>query len=285
MENKVHMNISIFYAEKVWHEILDEAIWPLIDNTKELDGYCLVLGRQRGDHLKLTLRTEKSNARSLAQKADVHLRKFLKDCPSTSTRSLVPKVGYYMDFRNNSIHYGLFENLVKRGPTGVHDIYLQEVTRVLFHIFQCYGPDTIDDLVEIMIQLFTIFCNETHLDNRAAATLFDFMLEIEYKKYKNKALIEIMKVSKDNFVANKDPILEYLNNHRKIDFCQYDEKWQSSWGHAIKKCCASLPKTIEQDKINKEYTYMIDSLCDTFDFKDRISAYYLFSNAMKSLNF
>lgn len=280
-----NLNLSIFYHENMWYKVLNEAIWSFIDHTHDLKAYSLMLCHQRGDHIKLILKTDKNKARSLAQKADMHLRKFLKKHPSASAKSLVPKQGPYMDFKNNSVHYGIFDYLVGRGPITIFEAYQQNLTDVLLEVFQCYGPDTLNDLVEIMIQLFTVFCNAAHVDKQEAIALFDFILELEYKKFKDEALMEIIKVNKANFEDNKGPILEYLSNNRKDATYRYNEKWQNTWSRAVNSCRKSLSKTIARDKMKDEYVFMINSLCNAFDFKDSISAYYLFSNALKNSSY
>lgn len=283
MKDKLKLDISIFYTENMWYKILNDAITPFLSNTKDIESYVLLLNESRGSHVHLGLTVQEEKALFLAQKFDIYIKKYLKNHPSISTRSLLPKNGLYMDFNNNSVHYGIFNYSVVRSPSKTYEIYFQNVASVLLKVFQTYKENTLPDLVEIMIQLFTVFCNAIQLDNQKAARLFDYLLEIEYKNYKESALQKAIKINEENFENNKEPIVDYLKEYRKSNVQQYDEEWLYSWEMAVKTSHSDLIKIIESDKMTDAYAFMIDSLCNTFSFKNKISAYSLFSNALKYL--
>lgn len=273
----------MFYDKNYWHILINKGLRPFVERADFLESYYLGLSEEMGDHIKMVLITNKKHARSLAEKADIFFKDFFLKNQSLSTGRQIPEHGLFMKFQNNSIHYGVFDGIFIKNPVDVFGKYRKDLSIVMLHIFKKYGCSTLDDLVEIGFQLFAIFCKEANLKSQDASKIFDSILESEYKRYDSELLDKILSVNRSNFEKNKTSILDYLYEINAPGSKLLGEQWQTSWRFTVKTCCGSLRKTIPENRMCVEYRYMIESILNTFDFRERISICSLFSNALKVL--
>lgn len=273
------LSLSIFYAKTSLHKIISEGIQPFVHREKDLNGYYLMLSAERGSHIKFVLKTTAANARPLAKKADLHFNKFLAENPSKSNESLLPKTGFFQNFKNNTIHYGVYQHSVDRKPD-VFEAFQQNLSSVIIEIFAFYGQNTIENYFEILFQMIVILFNALEIEIKNAIRLFDILLDMEYQKYDAGRLKEFDEINQANFEKNKFIALQYLKSMSASP--TFNVEWQNMWSKAVKECKILLDKVNAEFQISaKDYCYMVNMLCNTFDFKDRISLYYLFSNTLK----
>ncbi len=273
-----HLGISVFYNKKSWPDLIIEGIDPFIKSVEKIDKFYIELNGTMGFHILLVLITNRKYARDIAEKVDVYFKKFLREYPS-SNQELLPSYAIFQNFKNNTIQYNVCEIVLANRR---YLLYKHQLSIVLIKIFVYYGKNTLDDLLEIMIQLFTIFCNTIKVTNQQAIKLFSDLLELEEKKCDSEIVKKIAGLNIDNFEKNKSQIVEYLKKHRKVDRILYNESWENTWSITIQEYIKSFTNNINPvQNIDAEYTFIIQELVDTFDFNDRMSAYYLFSEGLK----
>lgn len=278
-EKILDLNISIFYADNMWYKFLNEVVYPFLNNTENLYGYNLMLSYDRGSHIKLVLKTDKPNARIIAHKADIKIKDFLKQNPSSvEVKEVKSNLHSFIDFKNNSVHYGVFNDKLI-----IFGTFQQDISTTLLQVFKFYKQDTLDNLVEIMIEFLAIFCRSAELEIHESIELFDFMLDKEYKKYNNAALNRILKLNKENFDRNAESVIQYLSIYKTQNPELFKERWQITWSKAVKERYVFLSNFLESFNRQTEHERIINWLYYFFDFKERITVFYLFTNALKSL--
>jgi hypothetical protein len=281
MKETLDMDISIFYARNMWHKLMNELIYIFIQNTKGIAGYSLKLSTHRGNHIKLKLQTNKAQANVLAEKADSYIRDFLKNNPSLSTASRFPENGIFLDFENNSVHYGAPEEPIM-DSLEIDDKNLeQQLSSLLMQVFQVYKEDMVENLTEIMMECFIILCRAAKMKGPEAYALFDHLLKSEYRKYTQESLERIEKANGANYKNNKEAILDFVNSYDNVTFPIKDKAWQNKWYSTVQLYCRSFTKKRELEETPIQYITMIHYLCNAFNFKDKVSVFYLLSRAFK----
>lgn len=267
------MSIAIFYDQTEWHSLILNAILPFVEKTKEVDDFFLSLSRNRGNHVKLFLLTSKSEAKKLVQKADSYFNDFIGDHKISNKESLFSQNGIFRDFESNTVHYGLYDFYLSTSPN--NSIYFQkEFSQLLIAIFKKHREETISSLTEIMIVLFALFYDSSSFKKIEVVQLFDKLLETEYQKYNTETLKKSLVLNETNFVENKAYLVSFLKN--KAYLSREFEEQQKLWSTIV----TTYYEKSGYRKKNK-VGYLIDMLCNVFDLEDRISAYYLFVNALK----
>ncbi len=106
---KITLFISIFYAEKDWHILLREGVFPFLKdaNTVFEFNYLIHLNKERGDNIGLTIHLNSLSTKEFLSMFNIFLNKFLKRYPSVSEPENSNDVPLFINFPNNSIHYGL----------------------------------------------------------------------------------------------------------------------------------------------------------------------------------
>lgn len=272
------IGISLVYDSSMWHKIINEGIAPFLKDEK-IEGYSLKLSNKMGDHIRLILGTNKKKCIRLAEKADSYFKDFLLKNPSYRTNKSLEGQKLFLDFENNTIHYGAFpySNLID-----INDKYLffsQGLSLTLIQVFQHYRSATIENIFEIIFELLTTFCNSINLKKVEALSFFDHLVKQEYKKYKSEALEHVKKRYSENFENNKVEICEYLKDnwgvsHNKI------ELWKAAWFTTVK----TYSENINRINKNDYYYHIINDLVDTFNFSENsVMAYYLLSRGLSCL--
>lgn len=279
------LNLSIFYSKTSWYEIINECIYPFIKKENNIIEYFLQLNDEGGDNIRLCLITLKIKARCVAETAEAHFNQFLKKNNSNSKKVLVPKnEKFFLDFDNNNIYYGIYNFDIIKKPE-IYRPFQQSLSNVIIEVFHTYKDSTINEELEISLQILTIFCNSINFNNDTIINFFDILLKKEYSIYNQNALEKIHKTNQSNFNQNKSIIVEYLSQYRKNDCFVYEQKWQNILSQASKEFITILKIHIGSDKtrIEEELNYTIDLICNSFNIKDKITLYYLFSNALKKI--
>ena len=280
MNETLHLDICIFYARNSWHRLLNQ-LTPVLTNWNEISDYSLRLSTNRGNHIALTLETNKKDAKSLAAKADLFINHFLKAHPSTSEEMALPLNEMFLNFKNNSVHYGILEKKLIQNKLAMAEKMDHKIATILLQVFEEYQEDTPDYLVEVMIELFVIFYRAICLKKDDTLKVFDHLLNSEYKKYKPEALDRIGAVNKVNYENNKDSILELLRMYEQETFPVEGRHWQNNWYNAVQSFSESSLLDVTSEQAIDKSVFLIFQLCDTFDFKDRTIAFYLFSKSLE----
>lgn len=278
---KQPLGISLHYDETMWHKAIVQGVKPFIKRTKDINSFVLKLDREQGDSIRMTvIPNETANIEMLVKNIDKWFKNFLLNSPSTLSKSLINKESFFLNFKNNTIHYGTFNSNTKLFVS-ILNSYEVDLSRVLIEIFEFYKEETLSSLTEIFIQLFSIFCNAMHLDDKEALQLFELILEDEYKKYDDiKALKKLSLTNEKNFQENKDDLIEYIKEDRFKDLKDYEEKWEVLWYSVVSDCYISLKGNSDNTKV---FSFMIYHLSGVFDLKHRITTYYLFHRALMCL--
>lgn len=268
LHNKRFLSISIFCDHAQWHKFVLNYIPSFLKKSVRIDEYFFSLSKNRGSHIRFTILAPNSEAAGLALKIDAYLKKCIKKIGAGDTKNLTPGNGTYCDFTPNTIHYGVYDFFYT-------DIRLQkELTTLLVNIFQHYKKNTISNLVEIFIELFLILSKSAWLTKESSIQLFERLLESEYKNFDAKLLAEVKRMSKTEFVENKERLISFINQDT-YTFSEM-EPFQKQWYYIV-----SNFKKWDKEKRNNQEEYLIQSVCNLFDFDNRITAYYLFVSAMR----
>lgn len=261
--------LSIFYNENAYFKIIDVGIKPFVKREKDIHGYHLYLSSKRGTHIRLVLVTKSSSARRLVLNANTHFKAFLESNPSPSVNSLNPETGFFKNFENNTIHYGVFKYSAIEHLEGV-EIFHRNLSKDLIKIFEYYQYKTTKNLFEIIFKMLLILFETVSINT---VELFDLMLNFEYQNYDNEKLKEFDKINKINFKTNKDTALRYMSEAQSIDI-----EWQISWRKTIGKHELFLKSAdLKHDDIIDNYFKIVNVICHTFEFEERITMYYLHS--------
>ncbi len=276
-----YLCISIFYGKSYWHQILVKAIGPFLEENKDILVYILSLSLERGEHIRLTLVVEQKNAEQVARNADEFFRRYLKRHPSSSfPNSLIPNDGLFVNFKNNTLHYGVFEIFAFERESQCTGQYLVGLSQVVLGIFKEYHKQTLNNYVEIMLQLFTVYHKTMSESNEKTINIFDSLLIDEYQKIDEAALQRIASLNKDNFNNNKDELIEMISFYDDSG----DHFSPNSWPYIWKNTLISYKK--QKMRFKETYNNLDESkrlirlLCETFSFNDKISVYYLFRETL-----
>lgn len=269
LDNKRFLSISIFCDQTQWHKVILNNLLPYLKNNILFENYFISLSKKRGDHIKLMIISSNSEAPGLILKMDVYFKKCVAKIGASYKKNLIPENGTFYDFTPNTIHYGVYD-------FDYISIRLQkELTLLLIDIFQHYIKDTLSNLVEIFIELFFIIYNSPLLTKGSTVKIFENLLELEYKNLEAKLLTEVKRINKTEFMENKEELVSFVNQ---------DPYVYSEMGPIHKRWYSIICnfKKWDLDKKTNQEEYLIESVCNMFDFDNRITAYYLFVSAIKA---
>ncbi|WP_299526749.1 hypothetical protein [Winogradskyella sp.] len=276
-----YLCISIFYAKPNWHQIIVGAIYPYVIDNKDVRGYFVSLNMERGEQVRLTLIADENNTRQVAMNFHKYFNDYLEKNPSPSEKSLIPKHGLFLNFKNNSIHYGAFEPYSLEKESQHFKEYLKGLSEVILQVFKDFGEDTLNQQVEIMLQLFSIFSRTIPENIGEAIEIFDSLLADEYQKISKNSLQQVNTLNKENFRANKSAILELISSNEDTDKDFFQHLWLKKWQEVLLSFSKDKVKSTQQNKKMDENKKLIRMLCNTFALDDKISACYLFREALK----
>lgn len=270
------IDISVFYTKEMWHKVLIEVITPFLLTEKNIDEYYVRLSDKRGSHIQLILMTEKKYKKAIVHNIDKCLKKYIRRKPSLQKENLISENRFFLNFKNNSVHYGIIDNIIIH-QSNIFKIYHRTVSFILIEIFNQYKERTLYNIVEIMMELLIIFYYSIP-NNREVISLLDSMLQHEYKRYKPETIEKIKKTNNKNYKNNKDLVHEYfIDNHPSSII---NIQWKKCWAEAVRSCSNHICKA-EPNKVQENYSYMILYLFTSFDFKERTTVLYMVSKAIK----
>ena len=171
MENEININISIFYSQSNWHLFITKCLKPFIQQNKRIEKWYFSLSTNRGDHIIVSFIIDESKARQLIEKASEYFSDFITETPSIPNKTLVSKNQFFLNFENNTIQYGVYQN-------NINSIrLLKELSKLIIIVFENYKKDTFDFLTEIMIEVFIVFSVNMH-DNKRCLFVFETLLKM-----------------------------------------------------------------------------------------------------------
>jgi len=278
-ENLIYrIGISLVYESSEWHKIILEGITPFLQDEK-IQHFSLKLNTTMGDHIRLTLGTNEKKYIGLAKKTDSFFKDFLLKNPSYRTHEIPEGLKLFLDFENNTIHYGAFPYF---NPIIANDPYLllsQGTSLTLIQAFQYYQNSTLDNRFEIILELLITFCKSINFNRIEASSFFDTLVNHEYAKYKLEAQERIKKNCLENFENNKAEIYKHLDENWNVDYNK-TESWKSTWMATVKSFSENINSYNTDDK--NHLFYMVNNLIDVFNFnKNSIIIYFLLSNSLK----
>ncbi len=263
------LNISIFCDYTQWYKFISTYIPSFFKKNLGNKDYFFSLSKERGSHIRLTIIASNSQATELVLKIDTYLKQCISKIGASDTKNLIPENGIYLDFAPNTIHYGVYDF----DHTNVR--LQKELTTLLIYIFQHYERNTVSNLVEIFIDLFFIFYKSPLLTKESSVKLFEKLLESEYDNLDRGLLTEVKRTNEADFAENKENLISFIDQDAyKIGEM---EPFQKQWLNIIN----NFKKWDRENRTDQE-EYLIQSVCDLFDFDYRITAYYLFVSALKA---
>ncbi len=263
------LNISIFCDYAQWYKFISTYIPSFLKKNSGIEDYFFSISKERGSHIRLTIIASNSQATELVLKIDTYLKKCISKIGASDTKNLIPENGIYLDFAPNTIHYGVYD-------FDHTNLRLQkELTTLLIYIFQHYERNTVSNLVEIFIDLFFIFYKSPLLTKESSVKLFEKLLESEYDNLDRGLLTEVKRTNEADFAENKENLISFIDQDAyKIGEM---EPFQKQWLNIINNF-----KKWDKEKRTDQEEYLMQSVCDLFDFDYRITAYYLFVSALKA---
>ncbi len=284
--NPKYLNVSFFYQKNYWFRFLFQAIQPFLEkNTTQIHCYYISLGQSRGDHIKLTLLVDGQKGLALAKKMDSYFKEFIKKKPSPTAISSKEPVRMYMDFSNNSIHYGIFDLIIKPHESEVFDFYYSGISKVLISLFESYQEETLDNLTEIILEMFVWFCRILSIDIDRSIKLFEELLENSYNQYEGSLLDKMRINNEENFEDNKEPIVDYIDSlfNKRDKEIRFEYEWQRIWVTTIKEVIQRLSAKGSVPIDDEDYKYLLAIITTIFAVDNESQVYYLFLNGLKEI--
>lgn len=269
-EDTINLCISVFYNKLTWDVLVVDAILPFISQNKNLQFY-FYLNELRGSNVRLVVEVQKENAIQIATSIDCYFKEFLAKKPSELIVN-EENFRHFMNFKNNSIHYGLFEYISDSGHN-----FNNGLTDLLFFAFSEYRDEFHLSVNEIMFQIITIFFNAIKISDNEILKIFKELVETEHYQYDLNMPREIADLHEQFFLENKDILLPYLKEYRHINADDYEEKWEMEWHSFVK---SFFNKKFESDSY--EIKTALDKIMATFNFEDKINFYYLMINSIEN---
>ncbi|WP_136468917.1 hypothetical protein [Flagellimonas onchidii] len=274
----IDLCISLFYNKSVWDVLVTNAIRPFVQGNKKIISYGIYMGETRGEHIKLVLKAEKENANAVALGADTHFKAFLSNNPSTNAPIEKKQEGFFMDYGNNSIQYGIYDDFYDH--PGIIDIK-KGFSDFLITLCENYGRELVDDTEELFIPLLTILYNALPYDHGEKRTFFTKFIEEEQKKYTEEQVEKIMATSGQDFMENKEALLEYLGEY--IGKKEYEDASEIKWWRLIstffQKNCTGI---VEKDIVIVGEVLLL--LVRTLNIRNTIGLYSLFTKTIEHLS-
>ncbi|KAF2329078.1 hypothetical protein [Flavobacterium daemonense] len=271
-ENTINLCISIFYDKSKWDLLVLDAILPFISQHKNLQFY-FYLNDRRGENIRLVFTVQEENAVEIATSIDLYFKDFLSKKPSELIVNEEVS-GYFINFKNNSIHYGIFED-----NSDFWQDFNIGITHLLFFAFSEYKDEFHLSINGIMFQIIIIFLNAIKVTDNEILKLLKELIEVEHYLYDPNTPQEIADLCQQYFADNKDTLLPYLKEYRNINAEDYEEKWEIEWHNHV---CSFFQKTIELD--GYDIKTALEKIMSAFNFKDKISFYSLMINSFENYN-
>ncbi|WP_268223512.1 hypothetical protein [Sinomicrobium oceani] len=277
MEN---LNFSIFYDCNYWYKIINDVINPFLKNNA-IENYIIILSEERGDHIKLTITSEKNSSVVIANKLHTLLKNYLKHNPSPPAKNLIPNKGLFKDFDGNTLHHGIFDIARQIDSFKIPLSNAFMVSKVSLEIFKEHKENTLELLTEIILELLLISINVLIANQIEPIALFSKLFNSELKKYDKNDRLLIEQTNKLNFEKNKSEILDYIKPFLS-DELQFK---QNTWKHIWQKTLNNQLNLISGNKINLQvqYSRTINYLFFVFNFEEVITVYYVILAGMKEV--
>ncbi|PRX55254.1 hypothetical protein [Flagellimonas meridianipacifica] len=277
----VFLAVSIFYAREAWYKIILEGIVPFVDEESDLESYYVALNSDRGEHIRLSLKTNKNKAIILAKKIDGYFSDYLLKNPSNKTKKSVPMGSLFTDFKNNSIHYGVFDFNFSVGFIRISESFHRDISKVLFSTFEMYGENHTDYSVEIILQIFTVFSNVVSFTKEMSYNFFYHLLQEENLSFSHDVLNQISEVAQSNFEKNKEELKDFILKNYNVQIGKFDGDWLNLSALCINSFLSEIKKINHTTDLNELYPYIVKAFLNMFDFKQKVMAYNLFLKTLK----
>ncbi|WP_422083630.1 lantibiotic dehydratase C-terminal domain-containing protein [Ulvibacterium sp.] len=277
--SKIDLCVSLFYNRLDWDTLVIQGIDPFIHNMEVPLLYFICLNENRGDHIRLVLRTEKHKARSIAEKIDGHFKAFFIKFPSSLGKSQIKRnIGYHMDFENNAVYYGVYDFDSPDLLFG-YELFFQSTSRLIILIFKELGKDTLSHLNEVFLQLLNLYFNTLNYSNRDIISLLEEILE------KKRLVLDIdkwesfLEANQKAFEVNKQALHGYLSVFRNNTFKRYDTSWENEWVQIVNMAFRTASSSPSMDR-SIFFDQIFDELSRALNIRNTLANYYLFQKAI-----
>lgn len=273
----INLCVSIFYDKAMWDVLVVDAIIPFVNHNKEFS-FFFYLSEHRGGHVRLVFIVKEYEALDIAKTIDTFFNHFLTVTPSNLVEKKEDFFQFFMNFKNNTIHYGLFEY-----ETDSWQNFHIGLTDLLFFVFNEYKNEFHLSINEIMFQILTIFFNALKISDCQILKIFrDFAKsENEFNQYDLKLPQEVADLHEEYFLENKDILFTYLKEYRNANPNIYEVEWEKKWHNLV---YSFFHETFDLENNEIEIIEALNKIIIGFNVKDRASLYYLFINGIEKYN-
>jgi hypothetical protein len=206
-----NLTYSIFYNRVDWYKL----ILHLNDNflLSRINYFFLKLSSVGGDHIEFTVNVKDNLKLELAEKCSNILKIFLKKNPSQPIL-IEPKVkSYYLDFPNNTLHYGVHNYFTPQFSLDedVKKVHFK-IAKIILSIFEEYREEILVSMTEIVLQIFVIFAQCSNKNIEQLIVYFNELYDEEKIKYDSSILQVEQKRVFNEFEQNKGILIPYLRD-------------------------------------------------------------------------
>lgn len=199
-----NLTYSIFYNKTDWFRFLYHI--KNCNYLNDINAFFFKMGTEGGDHIEFTVNVNEKSKIKIAKDISDFFLAFLKNTPSSPVNVKPSQQSYYLDFPNNTIHYGVHDYPVNEKELLLHHM----LSKVIISIFNEYQAETLNSLTEILIQIFVIYSQFSAKEIDELIIYFQDLRSNESYGYEETSLLKQQKEDLDNFKQNKDAIVPYL---------------------------------------------------------------------------
>jgi len=199
-----NLTYSIFYNKTDWFRFL---IWiKNYDMPNEINAFFLKMSSVGGDHIELTINVKNKNRIKIAKVVSDCFLNFLKKSRSSPIYFKQNNESYYLDFPNNTIHYGVHDYQLNEKEILLH----YKLANIIISIFCEYKAETLNTLTEIMIQAFVIYSQFSSKNINELILYFQDLISFESFKYDKTLFLKQQRKDLDKFHQNRVALVDYL---------------------------------------------------------------------------
>ncbi len=283
MQENICLNISIFYSQDAWYELISKGIniWAkkILSKAYVID-FKFCLSTVRGDSIKLILIIKKEKSEKLASISDKFFRKFLSNNSSYKPENeRLFCSSFFLDYPNNSIYYDLQKilpnNNSSEGNASQEQNHLKNLYIRFLDIISANETNFKEERISFIIQLQIIFLRYC-TNSLSEAKKLAFHLFRTYQSYNHQVqdLSEVKLLFKEHKKDFKEYFQQFWDTGSfNLESC---EEWIIEWAYYIQSI---KNENIDYQKAN----YISTEMNFAFNIDNQMMAY-LVKEIMKSIN-
>ena len=289
------VNISVFYNDKQWPDLLTNAINPFIHNNFHqlgLQFYAIHFNDKRGLSITTSFKGSKDAVRKISQRADVHFSDFLSSNPSEDQPMHFPAEGLFINFPNNCIRF----NVLNTNAILINTVSEHRLSRLIENHVQKFSlllPKIVEEdtnyilgsrfFLAIQLHLLLIYAlYSTTVDARSCTNSFYKYIDRFSEDHKARMLKDVNRV----YEIYREELVDHCANIWSAPSVEVnsEEAWQQDWLEISNQTIAALKEhNIEPLVIEENTTTLIHSLNHQLNIKKGVSILLLISKVLEDL--